>query len=203
MAIRPLRFRGAPRRLAAVDAYRFPAGVRQQFAFQHAGMSPDDLRTVEDAARQWFRLGARHPRARLAMPSVAVAALCRAFVVHTRDYQQFCDEALARAPQYEPAAAAGPIGKRLQQTFRLAREDEQCAAPVLPLLFRVDREVGVPGGRSYLADCGGRGQCYPLPDTICLTHLTGMGRRIRGDFRGPDGAPPSVYTNFADGCGGG
>ena len=146
-----------------------PSGVRQRFAFTHPALTADHLRAVEDAAGQWFRLVAQHPRARLAIPSVAVEELCRVWTDHA------------------VASAAGDHGKRLQLTLRLAQRDEGCPPDALPLLFRVDREVGITGGRRYLIDCGGRGQCFPVPDATCLIHLTGPGRPVRGDWKGPNG----------------
>jgi hypothetical protein len=171
-----------------VDAYQFPAGVRQRFTFEHPDLTPDQVRAVEDGTRQWFRLAARHPRVKLSMPSVAVDALWHEFVLHTRDYQEFCDQALGRFLHHVPESSmsvesVADRGRRLQDTFRLAQQDEGCAADVLPLLFRVDREVGIPGRRRYLADCGGRGQCFDAADAVCLVHLTGLGKPIRGNWK--------------------
>jgi hypothetical protein len=59
---------------------------------------------------------------------------------------------------------------RLLITLRLARQDEACGPDVLPLLFCIDQKVGLRAGRRYLADCGGRGQCYDSsrPGLGCL-----------------------------------
>jgi len=203
--------RGSARRLAVVDAYQFPSSVRQRFAFVHEGISPQDTRKVEDATRQWFRLAARHPKAKLSMPSVAVDAMWHEMVLHTREYQEFCDQAIGHFLHHQPesamsveAAAANRV-KNLQATFRLAQEDEGCEGHVLPLLFRVDRETGVRGGRRYLADCGGRGQCFDVADALCLTHLTGLGKAPRGNWKGPSGpmAEGGGGGGGCAGCGGG
>ena len=124
--------------------------MRQRFAFEHEGMSPEDTRKVEDATRQWFRLAARHPKAKLSMPSVAVDAMWHEMVLHTREYQEFCDQAFGHLLHHQPEsamnaeAAAANRAKNLQATFRLAREDERCDGQRLPLLFRVDRETRRP-----------------------------------------------------------
>jgi len=198
------------RRLAAVDDYQFPGSVRQRFVQQHSELTGDGVRSVEAAARQWFRLGVRHPRARLAMPSVIVDDLWREFVLHTREYAEFCDAALGRVPQRmpEPAmTAGGAAGNRsgaLQATFRYAQQDEPGGAGPLPVLFRVDQELAVAGGRHYLADCGGRGICYELKGTICLQHLGGSGKAPTGTWslRRP---PPEGggFSGDGLGCGGG
>jgi hypothetical protein len=46
----------------------------------------------------------------------------------------------------------------------------------------VDRDLAVAGGRHYLADCGGRGECYQMRGTVCLQHLRAVGRPVRGYF---------------------
>jgi len=209
MALR-LPDRGRSRRLTAVDGYQFPSSVRQRFAFEYPDLTPDQFHKVEDATRQWFRLAARHPRAKLSMPSVAVDALWHEMVLHTRDYQEFCDQALGRFLHHVPEssmsaeAAAANRARCLQETFRLAQQDEGCAPHVLPLLFRVDREVGVPGGRRYLADCGGRGQCFDVGEALCLTHVAGLGKKTRGAWKGPGASPHGGGDGYGGGgCGGG
>ena len=155
---------------------QFPSTARQRLVFGHPDLTADHLRAVEEAARQWFRLAERQRPARLAMPSVAVDELW-----------QVLTEQRAGFPPYLPEQpAAGDHGKRLQHTFRLAQRDEGGPSDALPLLFRVDREIGIAGGRRYLVDCGGRGQCFPVAATICLVHLTGTGKPVRGDWKGPD-----------------
>jgi len=214
MAIFGLRQNG--RRLAAVDDYQFPSGVRQLFVQHHGELTGDGIRSVEAAARQWFRLGVRHPKARLAMPSVIVGDLWREFAVHTREYAEFCEGTLGRNPQRppEPARTAGGAAEdrpgALQTTFRYAQQDEPGAAGPLPVLFRVDQELAVPGGWHYLADCGGRGICYELKGTICLQHLGGSGKapgrgtwnlkRSRYDDAGVSG---DGFGGCGGGCGGG
>jgi hypothetical protein len=206
--------RGA-QRLATVDAYQFPGSVRQRFALEHDALSSDEIATVEAATRQWFRLAARHPKAKLSMPSVVVDDLWHEFVLHTRDYATFCDTAFGRFLHHTPESAMTPAGASanrhgaLAATFRLAVADEHLGPGLLPLLFRVDAAVGAPHGRRYLADCGGRGVCYDLKGTLCLQHLGGPGSATRrfGTGRPPDSAtgfPPSAGCGgCGSGCGGG
>ncbi len=148
--------------------------MRQRFAQRHTDLGSDGLKAVEAGLRQWFRTGARHPRARLTMPAVVVGDFWAEFALHTRDYAEFCAATVGRPWPPETVIADR---SRLGVTLRLVLEDEACVAPALPLLFRVDRELGVAGGRGYLADCGGRGTCHELRDTICLRHVGGPGKQ--------------------------
>jgi hypothetical protein len=182
-------------RLTFVNAYRLPAAVRQRFAFLHESLRADQMDQVEAAARQWYRLVARHPRARLAMPSTVVAQLVDEFTVHAGEYTAFCRSAFGKSP---PAVAGDDA---LWPTFRFAQADDGSVAPALPLIFRVDRELNVPSGRYYLASCGGgRTVCHELPGVICLQHLRGVRRsklpydtRPTGDDHGPSGFGEGIY----------
>jgi len=208
MATYGLRQNG--RRLAAVDDYQFPGSVRQRFVQQHGELTGDGIRSVEAAARQWFRVGVRRPKARLAMPSVIVDDLWREFVLQTREYAEFC-AALGRVPPRppEPETTAEGWPGALQATFRYAQQDEPGSAGSLPVLFRVDQELAVVGGWRYLADCGGRGICHELKGSICLQHLGGSGKapgrmwRVRRHAPHVDGFSGNDLGGGGGGCGGG
>jgi hypothetical protein len=199
-----LRSRGVTRRLAAIDAYQFPSSVRSRFSLQHQSLSAEDVRIVEAGTRQWFRLVARHPKAKLAMPSVIVDDLWHEHVLHTRDYADFCDIAFVRFLHHTPESAMSAEGASanrtagLATTYRLARQDEHGEPGRLPLLFRVDAELGISGGHRYLADCGGRGQCHDMPGTVCLQHVDGLERAFRGRWK-----PSSENGNYPIDGGGG
>jgi hypothetical protein len=210
-----IRSRAANRRLAFIDAYQFPTSVRLRFAGRHETLSPEAVRTVEAATRQWFRLAARHPRARLAMPSHIVDDMWHELVLHTRDYEQFCRSAFVSFLHHTPESAMDAQGAAanrsagLAMTYRLARQDDGGEPGGLPLLFRVDQDLEIGGGRRYLADCGGRGQCHDMPGVLCLQHIGGPGRRRRTHQRqgvaGPNyaGVYPAGPNGGGGGCGGG
>jgi hypothetical protein len=77
----------------------------------------------------------------------------------------------------------------LLATLSYARRDEGCSPTVLPLLFRVDKNLRIRDGNCYLANCGGRGECFRAPGLICLQHLGGPGKPRSP--RGHRGAPPT------------
>jgi hypothetical protein len=200
--------RGTARRLAAVDALQFPSGARQRFGFEHETMTSADLQLVEAATRQWFRLIARQPKAKLSMPSVAADAMWHEVSLHTREYDDFCAGAFGRALHHVPASSVNPesAGPGLHAAYRLACVDEPAAGNRLPLLFRLDRELGLTDGHHYLADCGGRGQCFGVPGARCLQHIAGLEKSKRKGWRikdGAGGAYGGTSSCGGGGCGGG
>ncbi|MGQ0774113.1 MAG: glycine-rich domain-containing protein [Pseudonocardiales bacterium] len=196
--------RRVAQRLAAIDSYEFPSGVRQRVRLKHSGLGAESMALVEAGLQQWFRIVARRPTARLSMPSMLVDDMWHEFMLHTRDYAAFCDAAFGRFLHHEPESAMTPDqaaanrSRLLLVTLRLARQDED-GSPKLPLLFRVDHEVAPDGARRYVADCGGRGQCYSADGVVCLQHLVSVGRPRRGSHsrRG------TFYGPSATGCGSG
>jgi hypothetical protein len=180
--------RRSARRVAAVDDLRFPASGRQRLANQHHHLSDDDIRLVEAATRQWFRLVARHPKATLVVPSSVVDDLWQELALHVREYATFCDVAFGRtlSPPPRQAAVADPQrAGALLATLGYARRDDGSGPTALPLLFRVDEDLHIRGGRRYLADCGGRGECFQVAGMVCLQHVGGTGKRLRaGGIRG-------------------
>ncbi|MCG5439131.1 hypothetical protein [Micromonospora foliorum] len=191
---------------------RFPASGRQHLRNRHPHLSDDDLVLVETATRQWFRIIARQPNTKLSMPSVVVDDLWQELTLHAQDYATFCDAAFGRLPHPQPRSATGgdttDADRRplLLTTLSHGRRDEGCGPTGLPLLFRVDQELRVHDGNRYLADCGGRGECFPVSGRVCLQHLAGPGKRprtpgIRGDLPFNDGR--HGYAGGAGGSGGG
>jgi hypothetical protein len=188
-----LRNHRIAQRIAAVDDSQFPASGRLRVGNQHPHLSGDDIHLVEAATRQWFRLVARHPRAKLSMPSMVVDDLWQDMTRHARDYAAFCDVAFGHLLHHQPGPAmasdtanANHISSLLA-TLSYARRDEGCSPTALPLLFRVDKILSIRDGNCYLANCGGRGECFRAPGLICLQHLGGLGKRrrprgIRGDL---------------------
>src|SRR4051794_35629955 len=72
--------RSTAARVAVVEQYRFPEAVIDRFRQEHPELHSEDSALVEAAARQWFRLIARQPRAMLALPSRGVSDLWLAFL---------------------------------------------------------------------------------------------------------------------------
>lgn len=207
--------RRAARRVAAVDAYEFPSSVRQRLRLKHADLRAGHLMLIEVATRQWFRLHARRPTARLSMPSTLVDDMWHEMVLHTRDYAAFCDTAFGRFLHHEPESNMSPKqalanrSERLLATLLLARADEDCAPDALPLLFRIDQVAGLEGARRYLVDCGGeQGECddNSNPRLVCLAHIAGPGRlrpdrpQSCGQF---GGNALWMGPRYGDGCSGG
>lgn len=146
------------------------------------------------------------------MPSMLADDMWHEFMVHTRYYAAFCEVAFGQFLHHEPESAMSPDqaaanrSDRLLITLRLARQDEHCGPHALPLLFRVDQEVGLEGSRRYLVDCGGREQCYDSsrPGLVCLHHLNAPLVQLGVLRRKGSNWPHGIWGDGGGGgCGGG
>lgn len=170
--------RRAGERAAAVDAYEVPLDAVRRFRAVHPEVDDDTvLSLVTAATRQWFRLLARDPAGGCALPSKAVADLWLEVARDEEPYARFCAEAFdgpmpfTGVPVMTDGVLADAAG--LARTAAAARAVEPDAVGGLPVLFRVDAQVGVRDGRRYLATCGGGAECHPLPGSTCVAHLAG------------------------------
>lgn len=150
----------------------------------------------------------------VAMPLRVVDDLWHAHITCTRDDAAFCHRALATFLHHRPEATTSPGGVAsnggpdLRRTYELAVGLE--APGRLPLLFRIDDELAVEGGRCFARSCGRR-LCAGGEPT-CLEHLPARLPRQRRET-GHDGGASSWSGGECDsawsggdgggGCGGG
>ncbi len=135
-------------RLAFLAYTPLPDGVRQRWRARHPALSPQQAARVEQGLQQFFRLFARNNTQALAMPSQLVDALWHEFILDTRAYQTFCQQAFGRFLHHTPTDSSNRNQQQgmLRQSWYAACQDEGMAwqqTTRLPLLFALDHELGV------------------------------------------------------------
>jgi hypothetical protein len=149
------------RRQMYVAMCEFPPGLdhglRRRYPRVHS------VEWASRGLRQWLRLQVVAKEI-LAMPSLAVDQLWHEFFLHTAAYAEFCAKAYGRKLNYHSegamsnGASAKLDGAAVAYIFALACEDEYIPAHQpdrLPVLFSVDRKVGVPTGQRWEVGCDG------------------------------------------------
>lgn len=148
-------------RLAFIERFRFPLRLASETRERYPQLGPADVRRVEHALRQYFRLCARARLKRVSMPSCVVDAMWHAWILDTRAYANFCKQAFGSFLHHTPAESMrSPTRPTLgiHRAWQLACIDEGMAARAparLPLLFALDGELGVPDGFRYVPNCRG------------------------------------------------
>ena len=156
-----------------VASYVLPAGIGHDLRWKYPQLA--DLGPAIVGLRQWLRLHVLAP-GELAMPSRSVDVLWHEFILHTKVYDEFCARAYGHKLHHKPARSMTTAelvrlkGQGLGWTFALACRDEglSLAHPSrLPLLFRVDDDLGLPDGQHWILSCG-RGLCGADEATGCV-----------------------------------
>ena len=158
--------------LATVSMVRWTRVVRERFVREAAlpqflqrklretypALSAKDCELVERGLRQFFLACLRSDKNFVAMPSQAVDAMWHAFILHTRAYKSWCDNALGFFLDHTPAEVLGKKARHndgLRRAWSWACKDEAINPRTpsrLPLLFAL-----VYGPGTWLTGVRGHG----------------------------------------------
>lgn len=142
-----------------IRAYMFPAGVFEKFAQARPGLDVKNQQLVARALRQFFLAYLKSGCKRVAMPSQVVDDLWHEFILFTRVYRAFCDYAFGRFLHHSPAVKMGPVmsdNEGLRRVWWYCCLEENInpkKATRLPLLFALDRKLGIANGFVYDLQC--------------------------------------------------
>jgi len=160
MALFVRNVRAGSKREQHIRAYMFPRGLFQKFAAARPGLDVKHQQLVARALRQYFLAYLKSGCKRVAMPSQVVDELWHEFILFTRDYAQFCQAAFGRFLHHTPAVKLGTAradndGLRRVWWYCCLEENINPRRPTrLPLLFALDRKLGIANGFVYQLDCG-------------------------------------------------
>ena len=184
------------RRADFIRSYSFPKGLIERLMKRRPELQAKDAQLVARALRQFFLAHLKSGRQFVSMPSQVADDLWHEFILYTRHYQQFCEQAFGQFMHHTPAVV---LARDQRDNAGLRRCWWQCckdeninpAKPTrLPVLFALDAKLGIADGFRYAPDCralraGGDGGVY-----------------CGGDFAaGGDGSGGST-DGFGDGPGG-
>ena len=183
----------------------FPRFLGAKLLEHYPQLKARDVELVLHGLRQFFIAYLRSQRKFVAMPSKVVDTAWHEFILHTRAYQAWCDNAFGNLLHHTPAEVLGRDPKRndgLRRTWYWACKEESIDPRKpgrLPLLFALDKKFGIAGGYSYVPDCSDINR-QAGSDTYCGTSFSdgGGGGGATGDADGFGGSESS-----ADGGGGG
>lgn len=185
-----------------IEGYAFPQRLRRKLAERYPHLSEQQTAQALLGLRQYFQLCRQAKRRMVAMPSQAVDVLWHEFILHTRQYQQFCGRGIGRFLHHVPSEAMHSptlAQQGIRRAWRLACLAEGIAprAPErLPLLFALDAELAIADGFHYNLNC--RDGQNRQGDTYCAGHI-GCSSGCGGGCSGSSGSD----SGGDGGCGGG
>jgi hypothetical protein len=141
-----------------VLGYKFPAELRNRLQAR-TGIGLEQAGRVVEGLRQYFLAclaAQRSPIAKeVGMPSKAVDAAWHEFIVLTKEYAKFCEQAFGRYLHHTPKAMMDtPTNAALANTLHQLRGQPLTPAGwamvgTMPLIFALDRELGFKDGYVY------------------------------------------------------
>jgi hypothetical protein len=206
------------RRAEFIRRYPWPRGLLDKLAQHHPGFTRKETALVSEGLRQFFLAYLNSGRREVAMPSQVADDLWHEFILYTRDYGRFCNQAFGRFLHHTPAVALREGARRdnsaLRRVWWQCCRDENIdpARPTrLPLLFALDSKLKIANGFVYAPDCaalrrnGDRGtQCGGDFSNSSFDGSTdGFGDSGRSSDGGGSDSGGSDGGGDGGGCGGG
>jgi len=205
-----------------IRAFAFPPGLFDKLAARRPELARKDMSLVARGLRHYFLAYLMSGRKFVSMPSQVADDLWHEFILYTKSYQQFCNQAFGTFFHHTPAAvlsrAQSSDNAGLRRTWWHACKEENInpRKPArLPLLFALDSKLLIAGGFVYAADCAalradGRGDVYcggDFGDSSFDGSTDGFGDSHGGhgggDSGGSDASGDSGGGDGGSGCGGG
>lgn len=148
------------RRAEFIEHYAFPPGLLDKLARKRPELHEQDRLRVAEALRQYFLIYLKSGRKFVSMPSQLADDLWHEFILYTRNYHAFCQQAFGRFFHHTPAVALKPAQRAsnagLRRVWWHACKEEGIdprKPDRLPLLFALDGEHNIEDGFRYAADC--------------------------------------------------
>ncbi|MCP4616185.1 MAG: hypothetical protein GY844_07085 [Bradyrhizobium sp.] len=147
------------RREEFIRNYRWPAGLLERLEKHHAGFDRKDSALVSRGLRQFFLAYLRSGTKFVSMPSQIADDLWHEFILYTRDYQSFCQNAFGGFLHHTPAVVLSADRRNNEGLRRVwwhccKEENIDPEYPTrLPLLFALDAKYKVVGGFVYHPRC--------------------------------------------------
>lgn len=197
-----------------IRSFVFPHGLFDKLQKKHPQLTFKECQLVSHALRQYFLTHLKSGKKYVSMPSQVVDDLWHEFILHTREYQIFCQSGFGQFFHHTPAAALtaakGQSNAGLRRCWVYACREENinpANAARLPLLFAIDTKLQIANGFHYVADCSSIKREND-GDANAVIYCGGdfSSSSIDGDTSGfNDGATDSgsADSGAGDGCGGG
>jgi hypothetical protein len=148
------------RRAEFIRDYPLPVGLFDKLRQKRPELTLKDCQLVAHALRQFFIVYLKSNRQYVSMPSQVVDDLWHEFILYTRAYQSFCRRAFGTFFHHTPAVVLSNGRQRSNEGLRRCwwyacrEEDINPRKPTrLPLLFAIDRKLGIADGFVYYPNC--------------------------------------------------
>jgi hypothetical protein len=136
-----------------------PRGLFANLQKRRPELSLKDCQLVAQGLRQFFLAYLQSGKQHVSMPSQAADELWHEFILFTRHYKAFCDQAFGGFLHHAPAVTLtddkrANAGLRRVWWWACKADNINPRQPTrLPLIFALDAKLGIAGGFVYALDC--------------------------------------------------
>jgi hypothetical protein len=197
-----------------IRTFSYPRGIFAKVIKKYPHLSQKDMELVSQGLRQFFMAYQKSGRKYISMPSQVADELWHEFILYTKDYQKFTQQAFGTFLHHTPAAVLSDKSQSnagLRRCWKYVCKEEHInpLKPLrLPLLFSLDAKFNIGDGYQYVADCSGLRQANGT--NISNIHCGGdfSDSSIDGgtdglDDSSSDGGDSGDGGSDGGGCGGG
>lgn len=137
----------------------FPQSILNKLTERYPHLDNNDASRIIAGLRNYFLICNQAHRKMVAMPSRSVDFAWHEFILFTRQYQQFCQQAFGRFLHHTPAEAMPSKtddSASIRYAWRLACAQEKLprrGSHQLPVLFGLDQQLNIPDGFHYTLNC--------------------------------------------------
>jgi hypothetical protein len=193
-----------------IDSYILPSSIGHKVLEIYPHLSAGQEGLVLKGLREFFQICQQAGTRFVSMPSQVVDVAWHQFILSTRSYEDFCQNAFGRFLHHTPAEALkkkskGKQGIKIAWRLACGREGINPKNPErLPLLFALDADLAIPNGFKYSLDCR-----KPGSHPYCAGHIGcggdgGTGGSDTSDSSSPgDSSGDSGGSSCGSSCGGG
>lgn len=186
--------------------FMLPAAVVARTHARRPELTREQMALVQQGLMQYFQICVAAGGRFVSMPSQAVDDLWHDFILFTRQYERFCEQAFGQYLHHTPVEAMparDTATEGIRRTWRLACKMEGIDSKQpqrLPLLFALDAQLGIAGGFIYTLNC--KDAANSSSGSFCASDIGSCGGDSGGDG-GSDGDGGDGGSGCGSGCGGG
>jgi hypothetical protein len=158
--------------LTFIKEFEFPKTIRDKIKDKYTHLTSSDLDKVELGLKEWFYVCNFAGKKAVSMPSQVVDVAWHEFILFTKCYHDFCEQAFGRFLHHNPAEAmqsdkSAQKGIKTAWKISCSRENISPKKPrKLPVLFGLDSRLKIPDGFKYSLNCDG-----PRSNGYCASHI--------------------------------
>jgi len=138
-----------------IDKFIFPEFVFEKLVLVYPDLREDNLKLVANGLRQYFSVCNKAGRKMVAMPSQIVDVAWHAFILHSKEYHDFCKGAFGYHLHHRPFSKTDNSdeltdGIKLAWQYCCEIEDVNPVKPVhTPVLFFIDYNLNIPDANKF------------------------------------------------------